>query len=100
MTHKATHDVKRSDLLFFFLAFVARQSLQLLLFFFLLSLACRHWILELTRVDDGSMGRGMERRRRCKVEGEKRLPGDSSWERDRADPENRDLIPLRNERQG
>ena len=44
LTHKAIHDVKKSALLFFFLAFVARQSLQLLLLFFLLSLACRHFI--------------------------------------------------------
>ena len=27
------------------------------------------------------MGRGMERRRRSKVEGEKTVPGDSSWEK-------------------
>ena len=36
---------------------------------------------ELGRVDGGSMGRGMERRRRGKVEGEKTVPGDSSWGR-------------------
>ena len=37
-------------------------------------------------MDGGSTGRGMERRRRSKVEGKKTVPG-TALKRDRADPE-------------